>query len=72
MKKVLVILAAAGLLFAMSSCDKTCTCKTFLAGNVITENEVELDKDNTNVKKCSDMNTYVTDGDGNKTGLECK
>ncbi|MBQ1733010.1 MAG: hypothetical protein II037_12455, partial [Bacteroidales bacterium] len=60
MKKLLVVLAAAGLLFAMSSCDKTCTCKSFLAGNVVTESEVELDKENTNIKKCSDMNTYVT------------
>ncbi|MBQ2574562.1 MAG: hypothetical protein IKO34_03255 [Bacteroidales bacterium] len=72
MKKLLVVLAAAGLLFAMSSCDKTCTCKSFLGGNVVTESEVELDKDNTNIKKCSDMNTYVTDNNGNKTGLECK
>ncbi len=72
MKKLLVVLAAAGLLFAMSSCDKTCTCKSFLAGNVVTESEVELDKENTNIKKCSDMNTYVTDNNGNKTGLECK
>lgn len=72
MKKLLVVLAAAGMLFAMSSCDKTCTCKTFLVGNVVTEYEVELDKENTNIKKCSDMNTYGTDNNGNKTGLECK
>ncbi len=73
MKKLLVVLAAASLLFAMSSCNKTCTCKTFLAGNVVaTAEDVELDKENTNIKKCSDMNTYVTDDNGNKTGVECK
>ena len=72
MKKLLVILAAAALLFAMSSCDKTCTCKAYLGGNVVKEYPVELDKDNTDIKKCSDMNTYVTDNEGNKTGVECK
>ncbi len=74
MKKLLVILAAAGLLFAMSSCDKKCTCKTYAAGVVLTESEVVLDKDNTSVKKCSDMNTVATlNGDeSTKTGYECK
>ncbi len=72
MKKLLVVLAAVAMLFAMSSCDKKCTCKTFLGGNVVKEAEVELDKENTNIKKCSDMNTYVTDNNGNKTGIECK
>ncbi len=74
MKKLLVILAAVAMLFAMTSCDKTCTCKTFAAGNVITETEVTLDKDNTNYKKCSDMNTVVVinENEATKTGLECK
>lgn len=73
MKKLLVLLAAAGLLFAFSSCDKTCTCKTFLLGNVTSETEVTLDKDNTNLKKCSDMNTVVQGAEGElKSGLECK
>jgi len=29
MKKLLVVLAAAGLLFAMSSCKKECTCTSY-------------------------------------------
>lgn len=72
MKKVLVILAAAAMMFAMTSCDKTCTCKTYVAGNVVaTVEDVTLDKDNENIKKCSDMNTVVTVNDM-KNGIECK
>lgn len=75
MKKLLVVLAAAAMLFAMSSCNKTCTCKTYALGNVVaTVEDVKIDKDNTNIKKCSDMNTVATvNGDAaTKTGVECK
>ena len=40
MKKVLVILAAAGMLFAMSSCSKECKCKTYVDGEMKHENTV--------------------------------
>ena len=70
MKKVLVLLAAGAFLACFTSCNKTCTCKTYAAGIVIsTDDEVELESG----KKCSDLNTYVVDSDGNnKTGIECK
>lgn len=53
-----------------TSCNKKCTCKTYLNGVVMTTSEdVELDKDS--YKKCSDMNTIVTVSD-KKNGMECK
>ncbi len=70
MKKVLVLLSAVALVACFTSCNKTCTCKTYAAGIVITtDDDVELESG----KKCSDLNTYVVDSDGNnKTGMECK
>lgn len=69
MKKVLVILAAAGMLFAMSSCSKTCTCTATVAG-VSTSTEVNLDdyKDQ-DIKKCSDLGSAHISGLAN---YECK
>jgi len=67
MKKLLVVLAAAGLLFAMSSCNKTCTCKTYAAGIVTyTQEDMEIDKG----KKCADYTKIITEDP--KTGVECK
>ena len=40
MKKVLVILAAAGLLFAMSSCSKDCKCKYYVDGDMRSEKTI--------------------------------
>ena len=72
MKRIIVILALVACVAAFTtSCNKKCTCKTYAAGVVLRTDEVELDKDT--YKKCSDMNTFVTDDNGqNKTGLECK
>ncbi len=78
MKKILIILLVA-FVVGLASCKKqkecfffykTCTCKTYASGIVIsTDDEVELESG----KKCSDLNTYVVDSDGNnKTGIECK
>lgn len=68
MKKVLVILAAAGFLFAMSSCNKNCTCKTYVDGQVkLTVEDFEPDEG----KKCADYNTVVEVND-KKNGVECR
>lgn len=69
MKKVILTLAAVAVVVCMSSCKKTCVCKSYVAGIAGPETEVELDKDN--FKKCSEMNTVVTLS-GIKTGLECE
>lgn len=69
MKKVLLALAAIAVVACFSSCNKHCTCKTYLAGVVTqTTEDVELDKDT--YKKCSDM-TAIAVADP-KTGVECE
>ena len=40
MKKLLVVLAAAGLLFAMSSCSKECKCKYYSDGDLKSEKTI--------------------------------
>ncbi len=70
MKKIVLALAVIATVACFSSCNKHCTCKTYVAGVVTTTTEdVELDKDT--YKKCSDMNTIVTVA-GTKNGLECE
>jgi len=71
MKKIVLALAAVAMVAMFTtSCNKKCTCKTYLNGVVMTTSEdVELDKDS--YKKCSDMNTIVTVSD-KKNGMECK
>lgn len=69
MKKVLIALAAVATVACMVSCNKTCTCKTYAAGVVIsTQEDVELDKDT--YKKCSDLSALATTNP--KTGVECE
>lgn len=71
MKKVFLALAVIATVACMASCNKTCTCKTYAAGVVVTTTEdVELDKDT--YKKCSDMNTIADINGQYKTGLECE
>ena len=72
MKRIIGILALVACVAAFTtSCNKKCNCKTYALGVVVSEDEVELDKDT--YKKCSDLNTFATDDNGqNKTGLECK
>lgn len=71
MKKIVLALAAIAMVAMFTtSCNKKCTCKTYLNGVVMTTSEdVELDKDS--YKKCSDMNTIVTVSE-KKNGMECK
>lgn len=72
MKKVLITLAIIAVAGAFASCSKTCQCTTFVAGNVTSEYEVDLDDiDNEDVKKCKDLNTVVEVA-GLKAGNECK
>ena len=73
MKKVFLALAVIATVACFSSCNKTCTCKTYVAG-VATESEVSLDdlkKDNENIKKCSDVNTVV-EVMGVQAGMVCE
>lgn len=69
MKKVVLALAVIATAACFTSCDKTCTCKTFVNDDVKATVEVELDDDSD--MKCSDMNTIATIG-GKKNGIECK
>lgn len=72
MKKVLVALAIIAVAGAFASCSKVCQCKTYVAGAVSTEYEVDLDDyDSDDIKKCKDLNTVVEVG-GLKVGNECK
>lgn len=73
MKKLLVVLAAAGLLFAMASCSE-CKCKSYLNGEYIENSEVTFDKDDlqsAGFDKCSDLNSSVTLL-GNTTEVKCR
>ena len=71
MKKIVLAFAAIAMLAMFTtSCNKKCTCKTYLAGVVMTTTEdVEIESG----KKCKDMGTIYSDDEGNnKTGVECK
>lgn len=68
MKKVVLGLAAIATVACMASCNKVCTCKTYLAGIVTaTVEEIELDKDT--YKSCSDLTDIQIENP--KTGVEC-
>jgi len=70
MKKIVLALAAIATVACFTSCNKHCTCKTYVAGVVTsTTEDVELDKDS--YSKCSDMNTVV-EINGTKNGIECE
>lgn len=69
MKKIVLAIAAVAMVASFASCNKKCTCKTYLNGVVVsTSEDVELDKDS--YKKCSDMNS-ITTINNKKNGLEC-
>ena len=60
MKKVMLSLAVVDLVAAMASCSKTCTCKSYMNGQLVETNpEVELG----DYKNCSDMNSGINLGD---------
>lgn len=60
MKKVLVVLAAAGMLVAMSSCSKDCKCKYYVDGDMKSEKTISKeDMESLGYEKCKDMNSTV-------------
>ncbi|MCQ2260487.1 MAG: hypothetical protein MJZ77_03725 [Bacteroidales bacterium] len=67
MKKIVLALAVIATVACFSSCNKVCTCKTYVAGVVTLTNEVELDRDT--YSKCSDLNKILVENP--KTGVEC-
>lgn len=70
MKKVMLVVSAIALVACFASCDKKCTCKTYLLG--VEKETVETSVKELKVDKCSDA-TMVTDMPGvGKNGLECK
>lgn len=72
MKKLLVVLAAAGLLFAMSSCTKTCTCRYYAAGvETMTPDEVEVGMGQT-YKNCADLQETMIYDETTKSGVLCE
>jgi len=75
MKKLLVILAAAGMLLAFSSCSKSCVCRTYLEDEVVSEDEIEVGG-KTSYKNCSELQkSYETVGlaydSTSKAGVKC-
>lgn len=70
MKKVVLALAAVAMVACLASCNKNCTCKTYVAGVVVsTQEDIEIESG----KKCADMGTIFSDDEGNnKTGVQCK
>ena len=67
MKKVLVLLATVAFVACFTSCNKTCTCKGYINGVVITTDDVEVEAG----EKCADMTELITNDNG-VTGFECK
>ena len=79
MKKLLVILAAAGMLFAMSSCSKTCTCRYYVDGKedaTMTPDEFEVGMGK-EYKNCSDVQANfdvlnLSYNETTKSGVKCE
>ena len=69
MKKVVLALAVIATVACFSSCNKKCTCRTYVTGTVQKTEEIVLDKEQ--YKKCSDMTATVGEGQL-KTGYECE
>ena len=69
MKKVILAIAAIAVVvcFSFTSCKKTCTCKSYLDGEVVSTRE-DVDPQG---KKCSEFGEVI-ESNGKKTGLECK
>ena len=66
MKKVFLTLAVIATVACLSSCNKKCACKTYVAGVVInTTEDIEIDKG----KKCADYTVIAVQDP--KTGTEC-
>ena len=71
MKKVFAILAVAGMLVGMASCNKVCKCTVTTAG-ISLKTEIDItDYPDPNVKKCSDLNASETEM-GITTSVKCR
>ena len=73
MKKLFVILAAMGMMLAMTSCKKICECKKYLGkkpnASLLVDITVGLeDYKDYDVKRCSDLNKKVPEF----KDLECR
>lgn len=66
MKKAFVILTLVGAALIMSSCVKTCNCKTRVDGEVVLENTIELKEG----EKCGDFNSSAS-GFGHNGSVRC-
>lgn len=68
MKKIVLALAAVAVVacFSLTSCNKKCECKTYVAGVVASTTEVEVESG----KKCKDYTILVSEDP--KYGQECK
>ncbi|MBQ9639341.1 MAG: hypothetical protein IJV22_07290 [Bacteroidales bacterium] len=59
MKKVVLVLGVAAMMFGMASCSKTCKCTYTVAGISATQHDIDI-SDNDDVKKCKDLNDSFT------------
>ncbi|MBR3939286.1 MAG: hypothetical protein IKJ67_04865 [Bacteroidales bacterium] len=69
MKKVVLTLGVVAFVAAMTSCSKTCSCKTYALGVAGAAEEVELAEGFDN---CEAMTAVVDDPMFGKTGMECE
>lgn len=69
MKKVVLALAVVAAVANLSSCSKSCTCTTYIEGEIFSITQVSAD----NLKvgmKCKDL-TDITITNNKKSGREC-
>jgi len=67
MKKVILTIAAIIVVACLSSCKKSCNCKTYSGGAVMQTREVDMPASG----KCADMNNIRDIPGIGKTGIEC-
>ncbi len=73
MKKVLVLLAVAAMLFGMASCAKDCTCKGYVDGEFVEGSETTIEREDLEAagyKKCSELNESYS-GYGTQVEVKC-
>lgn len=65
MKKIVLAIAVVALTAGFVSCNKKCTCKTYVGG-VVTATQEDVETDG----KCADLNNIVATNP--TTGVECE
>ena len=69
MKKVFLALGVIATVACFTSCQKTCTCKTYANGVLVsTQEDVEV----SDGKKCSDLNAIIIEDEAHLTGTKCR